>query len=363
MGTATAGDRRVHRGDQRSGDGAHRLGRLVVCGDRPRAGRRRGAGRKDAERAKTDADRARDAAREDAYRATFSGTQALRWRTRRAERHGPEQSRAPGRDGYSEPRPPALRTEAAACLGQLDGREVGRLETGGSHIRSVDFSPDGSMLASLAYTGRLDLWDVARGVRRLEWIDPAADTARMYGVAPMPAVRFQPGSGRLAMTGWGRRVRWLDTSGPVAEPTTLAGPDEARGLAFDGSGKRMAVAWGNGRADVVDAGSLRLLRSVAVKGYLHSPLAFSPDGRSLASVHPDGSRSRVQVHRLDDPGGPILLASHSGEILCLAFSPDGLLVASGGDDRSVAVSDVARDEEILRLRDVRETIGGVSVQS
>jgi WD40 repeat protein len=162
------------------------------------------------------------------------------------------------------------------------------------------------------------------------------------------------------MTAWGHRVRWLDTSGPVAEPTTLAGPDEARGLAFDGSGKRMAVAWGNGRADVLDVASLRLLRSVAVKRNLHSPLAFSPDGRLLASVHPDGSRARVQVHRLDDPGGPILLASHSGVILCLAFSPDSLLVASGGNGGSVAVSDVARGEDILQLRDVRGALGGVA---
>jgi Protein kinase domain len=180
---------------------------------------------KDAERAKADADGARDAAREDDYRASFSGTQALRlahapgWRdTALSNLARLAAAETPSRDLL------ALRTEAVACLGQLDGREIARLETGGGHIRSVDFSPDGSMLASLAYTGRLDLWDVSKKVRHLEWIDPAADTARMYAAAPMPAVRFQPGSGRLAMTAWGRRVRWLDTSGSIAEPTTLAGP-------------------------------------------------------------------------------------------------------------------------------------------
>jgi eukaryotic-like serine/threonine-protein kinase len=122
------------------------------------------ARRKDAERAKADADRARDAAREDAYRATFSGTQALRlahapgWRdTALSNLARLAAAETPSRDLL------ALRSEAAACLGQLDGREVARLETGGIHIRSVDFSPDGSVLGSLAYSGRLDLWDVARG--------------------------------------------------------------------------------------------------------------------------------------------------------------------------------------------------------
>ena len=70
-------------------------------------------------------------------------------------------------------------------------------------------------------------------------------------------------------------------------------------------------------------------------------LAFSPNGRTLASASRDNS-----VHLWDVASGAELhrLIGHRGDALTVAFSPDGNTVASGGWDAVIRLWDVSTGE-------------------
>ena len=76
----------------------------------------------------------------------------------------------------------------------------------------------------------------------------------------------------------------------------------------------------------------RLERSIQAHKGAATALAYSGDGRWLATAGQDG---RVRLWDTTRPRQPRTLTGHTGEVRSLSFAPDGATLASAGTDGTV----------------------------
>ena len=205
------------------------------------------------------------------------------------------------------------------------GRVLRSLEGHSKIVWDVAFSPDGRRLATASFDQKVKLWDPSTGQEALTL---HGHTNTVGGIA------FSPDGRRLATASEDGTVRIWDAS-PITEPPprellTIKGhTDEVRAVAFSPDGVRLASAGDDRTVRLWDAASGRSVR--ILRGHTHpvSGLAYRPDGVRLASADHDGA-----VRVWDVETGSVELAhreNDAGWIFGIAYSPDGLSVATGSD--------------------------------
>ncbi|HJT78769.1 MAG TPA: WD40 repeat domain-containing protein, partial [Gemmataceae bacterium] len=215
----------------------------------------------------------------------------------------------------------------------LQDRDTGRLvrtiDTGGQGATTIAFAPEGRLLAACGHreglgAGQhfLGLWDADTGreVRRLE----------MRGGAPA----LSPDGRLVAALAFKDQVRLWEVA--TGKPYfAFTSPDAASRLAFSPDGKTLACA---GRIALweVASGKLRLGMEKLPDGT--ECLAFSPVGKLLASGGRDG---KVRLWDLATGKQIRILAGHRGGVSAVAFSPDGRALVSASWDTTGLVWDVA----------------------
>ncbi len=118
--------------------------------------------------------------------------------------------------------------------------------------------------------------------------------------------------------------------------------------------------------DVETGQTVRVLRTPAGPGAVGDLLAgaLSPDGKTLAVAgwgHVENRERVVGVYLIALPGGGLrTLKGHTDAVECLAFSADGKRLASGSQDRTIRIWDVATGECVQTLHGHREAVMSVA---
>jgi hypothetical protein len=182
---------------------------------------------------------------------------------------------------------------------------------------AVLFSADGRWLISVG-TRTAQIWDTATGKLLLS---VTHRSSRDRAVALSPDSRWlatgSPGHGvRIWGTADGRALMTISL-GPLLDSSWNA-PDGVDGLAFSPDGRRLATASTDNTARIWDAATGQPILKLAHGGAV-SAVAFSPDGRRLATASTD------KTARIWDAVTGQVLAElpHQKAVRDVAFSPDG----------------------------------------
>ena len=233
------------------------------------------------------------------------------------------------------------------------GEDDALLKTLAGHrneIMDIDFSHDGRILASASGDGSIKLWQTR-----------SDSVARLRNSKPLNGLVFSSDGQLLIASSPSRLFFWLPDGRPLKVITGAGGDGFLTSLSLRPNNRLLATA--------SDDGKVRLWRLGWANGQLQPPAAqqkpielnqagrpifslrFSPDGRLLAM---GGENAAIQLWQPDSPAAPIVaLEPHEGTITSLDFDPTGRLLAAGA--RSTLAGQI-NDIATLSLWDITQPL-------
>ncbi len=235
---------------------------------------------------------------------------------------------------------------AVLAAGESTDQSAKVLEMGGGPLNDVDLNVDRRLLASVAESGLVQVWDLAAG-ERLQSFGPNASTKLAVSISA---------DGRLVAAGDGPDIQlWDVASGEPFEKMAGYWEDETTQQSWLGHTKDVtALAFSpdsqilaSGSADTTiifwDVSTAKIEWVAEGHWATVTRLVFSPDGNAMLSA---GADNKARTYRMPGGKSTAIYEGHLSTVTGVAFGPLPNTITTCGDDGTMRVWETANQKVI-----------------